>query len=88
VEDYNPMKCLCIKGSSYFKIVEDDSDSTKGGRFDYLEGEIYECYVDRNGFWGDTYVVKNGSNEMGFGVRGSESLTPARYFSDYFRLVS
>ena len=80
------MKCLCIKSSSWYKIVDDGSEQ-KGGKFEYVEGSIYECRIDRNGFWGDSYMVKNVFAEIGFGVKGTGEFRSSHYFSDYFRLI-
>lgn len=79
------MRCLCIKSSSWYKIV--DHTEEVGGKFEYVEGEIYECRIDRNGFWGDSYVVKNDFGEIGFVIKGTGDFGSSHYFSDYFWLI-
>lgn len=80
------MKCLCIKSSSWYKIVEEGQDS--GGKFEYIEGKVYEFRIDRNGFWGDSYMVKNDFGEIGFGVKGRSAFECSHYFSDYFQIIA
>ena len=78
------MKCRCIQPSRWYSINE----SISGGSYEFVPGEIYDVEIERDGFWGDSYVVKNPPHKTSFGVKGHENTPIGRAFSDYFELIS
>ena len=83
------MRCVCIKGSRWYSLVESQnygSDVTNA--YEFIPGEVYEVAIERDAFWGDSYVVKNPPHQTSFGVKGHENTPSGRAFSDFFQLIS
>jgi len=83
------MKCVCIQASRWYNIVESQNfGGGSSGAYEFIPGEVYEVVIERDGFWGDYYVVKNPPHQTSFGVKDHENTPPGRAFSDFFRIIS
>ena len=77
------MMCKCIKGSKWHNIQETNTE----GVFEFEPGVVYPFFIERHGFWGDSYMVRNGTNVTGWGVKNHINTIPGRAFTDYFEII-
>ena len=80
------MKCRCTKPSKWYSINE--SEISDPNQYEFIVGQIYEVEIERDAFWGDSYVVKNPPHKVLFGVKNHENTPEGRAFSDFFELIS